>query len=260
MQDPDKDKQNMLNNIDRTEDKISLEKQVLKIINDKKIKPRPKWHFILNELFFWAICILLVVMASLVVSIFIYTLIDSDNGVINNTGLVFGYLEYFLALFFWISIFLVIAALAYFDFIKTKYGYRRFFKATYIVIGIYLSLGTIFYLTNSFEFIERFFINKVPYYHIVSKTKMSIWSRPEEGFLGGDVREIYGEKSCANSTSSNAISKIILKDFHGEVWDIKYNQTKWNIIDCLSKYDRIRILGKNSSNDKLFEAKEILDW
>ncbi len=238
-----------------------VEAQVLQMISDKKIKVKPKWHFFVNEAIFWVLCVSLVVIASLALSVFIYTLFDSNDAVALQSGGVFSYLVYFIDLLFWLTIFLAVAVLAYFDFIKTKYGYRQFFQVTYIVIAVYILLGVVFYFTNTFEYVDRFFINEVPYYHEVSNTKLSVWSRSEDGLLGGEILEIEGIKACTDlgAVPSTSTTKITLLDFHGGVWVIKTDDAKWHTEDCLKFSDKIKISGSIAESG-IFKAANIWGW
>jgi len=140
--------------------------RVLKTINEKHIKPKPKCVLFLIELSFWIISSALVIMASLMLSVFIYTIFGHWNSnIVINTDIYVSNFKHFLYNFFWIIMFLFIALLAYINFLKTKYSHRIIILATRIVVVVYILLGLIFYYTKCFECVHNIFLNYFPFYH-----------------------------------------------------------------------------------------------
>jgi uncharacterized BrkB/YihY/UPF0761 family membrane protein len=142
-----------------------VESEILKKISKGEIKPRPKWFFFLKELFFWVVCAFLVLVASLFLSVFLHMITDGDEYAFLGMKLFAGDYEYLTYAFFWIVLFLFVALLAYFDFLKTKNSHRIFTKATYIVIVLYIILASVFHYNNYCETVRKIVIDSIPFYH-----------------------------------------------------------------------------------------------
>jgi len=146
------------------EELLHAKSQILNLIKQKKIKLRPKWHFILSEIFFWVICTLLVILASFALGTFINTLLNGNDGLLLGENSIGKEGLYIFRSFFWVCIFFFIAMLAYLDFVKLRRGYKLFTSATKIIVAVYILLSIIIYVTGTFECMEQFFIKNVPYY------------------------------------------------------------------------------------------------
>ncbi len=242
-----------------------LELKILKKITEDKLEPIPKWQFFIKESFIWLVYSLIVVFASLILSIFIYCVLDTNTDLLERAGIYTCGIGHFICCLFWLLFFIFIALSARFCFLKTNYSYRILFRATHITIATLVILASIFYYYNVHEFLEKIVINNVPHYSEYFRTKMTLWSQPDRGLLSGKITYISEDNICINPKNvydvphlSNKIS-IEISDFHNKKWNIKTDDTLLYFTGCISVGDEIRIFGKTHDSNT-FDVKEIWRW
>lgn len=175
----------------RDEKSTKLSESVLEKIEEKKIRPEPKWKFLLRDYFVWSFGIFSVLIGAAAFSVILYMLRASDWGLYENIdnnffSFLIGSLPYF-----WIGILLVFIFAADYNFKHTKSGYKY---KTYAVVlaSIFISVisGALLFNIGAGRAIDNAFAERVPLYkHAVNKMhkQRMMWDRPQEGFLSGVI-------------------------------------------------------------------------
>ncbi|MBN2087028.1 hypothetical protein JW758_01640 [Candidatus Peregrinibacteria bacterium] len=190
-----------------------LSKTILERIKKDKIKPIPRWQFVLMHLLLWSAYLIAIVLGALAFSI-IFRLISgiewemvrrAGKGPIRGFFLILPYL--------WLIILGVVLFIAGRVFEKTKKGYR--FKQIIIVlssVAISLVLGVILYFVGVGHSVENVLINRVGPYAEWRDDRDRFLVAPNEGVLVGRVIEIKPDE------------ELLIIDFMSEKWvvDISY--------------------------------------
>ncbi len=157
-------------------------------------------------------------------------------------GFVFKTLPYF-----WLLIFGVFGAFAYYSFRHTKKGYRYSFVL--VVLGCLVAsfaLGFGLQRVGVAERTERFIYERFPAYEKIVSLREMRWARPEDGVLAG---EIWGRIEGG----------FALEDLKGNSWKV---MARPEVMDPRLKIRRgmqVRIIGEKIDQG-LFEAEKVLPW
>lgn len=217
----------------------NISQEILAKIKD--IKPKPRWQFLLKNYIVWFLASLALIISSLALAVVFYMMIDNDWDVyssISNSLLEF----IFLTLpYFWLMFLGIFILIAYYYFRHTKKGYKfslvKIFLAS-LVINILL--GTFLYNIGIGQAIDNIVAQRVPFYKELINKRQHIWSRIDDGLLGGIVVTIEEEY-------------LTVKDMEGNVWTIQhFNTTTPNFIK-LGVGQPVRIIGQkiDSQNFKM---------
>lgn len=188
----------------------NIANRILKAIQEKKLKPKGRWQFILKNVFMWTSGILALLFSAVAFSVMIYLLNNMDLAfaATRDTSALkalFMTLPYFWVFFIGAFIFVV-----YHQVRHTRKGYLYTVPkiiATSIVLSILLGAG--FSFIGWGEKIDHTISSNSPFYGEVINPQIHFWSMPEEGRLVGLVKNV-------NSDSV----KLIDKD--GKTWDLKF--------------------------------------
>ncbi len=215
-------------------------------LKKEKIKPLPRWRFVLVDVSYWAIIVLAIIFSAIAFSVGIYLLFQIDWDILKYSpkgawGSFFIYIPYV-----WLIV-LVMLMFAVFYFIrKTKEGYKykwivimlSFFSLT-MAIGVAAHFAQIGRMTDDFAY------RKVPLYRNIAPGNERMWQRAEEGFLGGKVDYISEDK-------------IGIRGPRGEMWEVLVSEKtfyKGNL--KMKEGDFVKMTGKIKENG-LFEAELIM--
>lgn len=223
----------------------NVSQKAFKAIKIKKIKPRPRWEFLLKDYVVWVIFGLAVLIGSLSVSIIIFMIRSSGWDSIAR----FNSFKPMLANipYFWILILAIFLFLAYYNFKHTKGGYK-YNPYLIIIISVLISavLGSVVYGMGGGKKMEEIFYHKLPIYQKIMNQGARIWISPQEGRLAGVVMGKYD-------------INFALKDFSGKVWIVVLRDEGVENQDSIKMGNRVKILGEQISENK-FEADFIRPW
>jgi len=223
----------------------NVSQKALKTIRTKKIKPKPKWEFLLKDYVVWAIFGLSVLIGSLSVSIIIFMVSNSGwDGIAKFSSLKPMLLN---IPYFWILILIVFLFLAYYNFKHTKGGYKHN-PYLIIIISILISavLGSVVYGMGGGKKMEEVFYQKLPLYQKIMNHGARILMSPQEGRLAGIIITEYN-------------LNFSLKDFNGKIWIIVLRGESAENQDLIKVGTRVKIIGEQVSKNK-FEADYIKSW
>ncbi len=198
----------------------NLTQKIIEKIEQHKLKPKPKWEFILKEYFVWALATISLIIGSLGFAVVIYMIKNNDWDLYDRVSpslfsFVFASLPYF-----WIILLAIFILLVYYIFRQTKAGYKHRIVLIFIFsIVLSILLGTIFYSTGLGAKLERQFDERLPIYRRLMDTRMRMWDRPKDsGILAGRILNILNQQ------------ELNLEDLHNRHWIVIYNQEIYPLI------------------------------
>jgi len=230
------------------EELIKKSQELINKIKSRGIKQKPRWYYIIENIIFWGIFSLSIILGGISFSIILYAIGESDFNLLRNLSSpgirsFISFLPFIWILF--LGICLTIAALGIRN---TKKGYR--YSLLWILgINILLSIlfGLLFFYTGGGQKIEEIFAKRIPIYRGIEERKISKWSSSESGFLSGVILEKQSDDI------------LLLEDFTGERWQINIKDIVINFRLSLEPGEKIKIIGI-ASEENVFIAEEIRVW
>ena len=221
--------------------------KILETIKEKKMKPTPRFKFLLKS-YAWAIlAFLMVVFGSLAVSVIIFYFKNEDWSLYRQAG--FSQLNFMLMMipYFWVILSLVFVLLAYYNFRHTKFGYRYRFSAVVLsYFALSILIGSVAYASGAGEGIEGlFFNNNLVFYGQLMEKRQEVWNRPEKGFIAGEIVLFDANRN-----------EIEVLDPAQKTWIVDISAIHLPPFVKLNTAQRIRVIGKIMS-DNLIKAQAI---
>ncbi len=226
-----------------------LSQTVLKKIEEERIRPYPKWRFILRRSFITTLFVMSILLGSLASGVAIFQLTHAEwdlyqhftHSILEFTVLIVPY--------FWLVFMIGFTAFTIYFFRHTERGYR------YSAIGLALASiavsvagGFLFYKMGLSERLEAVFQDRIPIYRTLQERRMKLWVSPERGLLAGKIIEVMPGK------------KFKLRDFRGNSWLIVFGEDiLWRRGLSPTKNLQIKIIGQIQKKG-VFIAKEIRPW
>ncbi len=221
--------------------------ELLKKIQDKKIKQNSLWKFVFKNFIFWMLFSFSVIIGGLSFSIIIFYLNQTEVDLfldINNLKIEFLFK---ILPFFWIIFFILFLVTSVYGIRHTKTGYRY---SSFLVFGSSIILSILFafffFFLGSAKQIEEIFSENIVIYNSFKEKKIAIWSKPKDGFLSGKVL-------------SKETERLILEDFNGKKWEIDYKNVLSRGRLVLEQNKQIKLIGK-IKNENIFVAEKIRPW
>ncbi|MEI8360525.1 MAG: hypothetical protein WCG01_00080 [bacterium] len=222
----------------------TISDKVLNKIKTEKIAPKPRWQFQLRDSGRWLGFSLLIVIATASVGLLMYFWSDGPwlHGGRFGFGLLFGRMPLIL-----ISLFILGALFALYDFRNTGRGYRLSIKSVSLVlIAMAILFGWLFYYLGLSQDLDSV-ISKAPYYQDRQMYMMQVWQNPSNGLIAGQISKIVNEQS------------FYLKDFAGKEWLVDASGALWrhNLIPEIGL--EIKLIGTaNGNNFKTDEVRPLI--
>lgn len=185
-----------------------LTEKILGKIKKEKIKPLPKWHFLLKKSFIWSFFGGSVVLGGIAFSGALFQLNnitwefhrDVSSSLV---GFIFMILPYF-----WGILLILFLASAYYNFKHTETGYRHnIFWIAGLSILISLLFGSGLYASGITDKIEENF-QRIPLYQQMHLKRMQIWNQVERGLLSGKILKIEDNQM------------LLLEDLEKKEWNV----------------------------------------
>lgn len=226
--------------------------KVLSRIKEEKIKPKPRWQFLLKNYFVWLAFAVSVLVGAISFCVIIFFFFSNDWDIYKYLK-VNPFQHFIFSLpYLWIIVLLAFLALAYYNYKHTKSGYRC---ETYVILGLSILASVILGLLFHFglgmgEKIDNHLSNNLPVYSRLHAycNRQNIWSQPEKGLLGGKIKEIIGD------------NEFKLEDFKGLVWQIEEDEEVLMPAGFVVAVGRkVKLVGEKRA-ERYFWAKEIRPW
>lgn len=167
--------------------------KALEKIMKGKITQKSRWRFVVRNTFLWILGFFSVIAGAIVVSVIIFTLINSDMDLHRE---IYGYvMSGFTMLFIivWIVITGGFMALCDMSIRNTRRGY--IYPLWVILVGdVLLSIffGSIFYFSGMGCFIDRVLGAHIYHYQDVETRRATLFHKPEHGILMGQIVDSVG--------------------------------------------------------------------
>jgi hypothetical protein len=210
-------------------------------------RPAPRWVFLLRNRLVLAAFVIAVLLGGISVSVILFAIQQTDFNL--TTHMSHSALEMLLGLlpFIWIVLVILALVLSMYAVLYSQRGYK------YTLVRLLLDsaalsvlLGTLFFIAGGAQKLEHAFAVNVSIYESIQEKKVVLWTRPEEGFLSGEILD-------ANATT------IRLKDFNHTEWRIDYDEAFTHSSVLLEPGEKIKVIGTIKSSGQ-FAAQEIRPW
>ncbi len=182
-----------------------ISKSVIDKIDEKHIKPIPKWQFVLMNVAMWTLFVATILLGGIATGIVILKLFNTQWALVPRVGS-----KFFIVLpYIWFGLLALMIFIGSKIFERTKKGYK-YSHWTIAGVSILASIiiGCIFYATHTAENVEETMQRHVPAYKELQKIREKVWHAPEEGMLPGRIIEGSSE------------TLIILNDLTGQTWEV----------------------------------------
>ncbi len=241
-----------------------LSQSILKKIQQEKIKPVPKYYFILKNISFWILFLFMFVFGFISFSVILFSINNTEFDLFDSLSETSGIAHFFNLLpLLWILFIGIFLGIAIWGLKHTKRGYK--IAISFLFFGNILGsmiLGSLVYGFGGAEKIENILDENVNIYESVRKKHQKFWANPEaSGRLAGIIQEINFEENY-----------LELQDLKGKKWKVsfsKINKRTKNLLRKISKNNfqennqkntskniSIKLKGKISKNN-IFEAERI---
>ena len=221
--------------------------KLIATIKEKKIRPVPRWHFLLKNSLFIGGFMLAVLLGGLAFSVVLFSIQQTDFILISHMS--HSGLEFFLSLLpvFWIVMLLVFCLIGMYGLRYSRKGYK-YSLARQVGFSAVLSIliGTLFFISGGGHWLEHVFAVNVGLYESVQEKKIKLWVMPEEGHLAGSIETIEE-------------NSFRLVDFHGHSWNIDFSDASVAPVVLLEAGEEIKVIGAKTG-DGQFRAEEIRPW
>jgi hypothetical protein len=188
-------------------DEQSSAQKIIEKIKEARIKPKPRWEFLLKNYLIWAIFAVAISVGSLAFGVIIFMFKNANwQSYAANEGIAKKLL---ISLpYFWFIILIIFIIIAFYNLKHTPKGYKYnplLVVAASIIASI--MIGSIVYATGGGEKLEDIFYRRMPFYQKIIKFHGQMMLAPEKGRVPGVVIEV---------TQDN----ILIQDFRGNIWNI----------------------------------------
>lgn len=214
-----------------------MDEEIIKIIEERKIKPAPRSYFLAKNFFYWLVSALSLAIAGLSFGLIIFLLTNSDWYLYKYLNTSQAQYALLAMPYLWFFVLAVFSIFAYSYFRSTKKGYRY----DYIVVfsggaSAVLILGVIFLGLGACENVH-IALKRISTYESLVYDKDDAWSNPEKGLLAGKVIRV----------DDNANFAIL--DSNGKIWNIKTDLAKLPGGVNLKNGQTVRLIGIASAGN-----------
>jgi hypothetical protein len=221
-----------------------LSNRILKEIEQRRLKPRPAFYFLAKRSMFWSLALGAIMLGGLSVALGLFVIGDFfATGGRNANDMPFDDLMPLLPVL-WLVCFAALIASAYIGFANTRSGYR-YRPRTVIAAAVASSviLGAALHQAEAGRLLHETLSRWIPAYRDYTYVPYAEWSRPDAGYLGGEVQSVAGET-------------MQLEDFQGKLWTVDISQATVKFSDPLIEEGDVAIRGERTGPET-FRARII---
>lgn len=216
-----------------------LSQDIIGKIKKEHIEQKSEFIFLLKNIAIWSVFLISIFLGGVAVSLLMTALFEIEFDVFRHP--VIPRFQYFLTVvpLLWILFVFVFFFLAHIFIKNTKKGYK--IPLAYLLIGnisTSLFLGVIFYFSGGADFLDQKTPLGTPRHH----HRMEFWSRPNEGFLSGEILRFENG------------SLFLLEDFQETIWRVDgsdLSEPFWKTEEELIGKN-IRLIGEVSGKNEFF--------
>ena len=214
-------------------------------IDAEKLAPRPFYFFMAKRAVFWALAGLSFAIGAMCFALAIFVTSDFYyTGGKAFDEMPFDELTSGLP-FVWLLSSLLLAVSATFSIGQTSRGYRV--KRSYVLTAVStasIAMGVLLYGFDVGGKVHQSLSSHFPSYRAATHIPYAEWSRPQAGFLGGEVLSVIDEKA------------LMLRAFNDEIWTVDISTAKIDLEEKLIDEGDIAIAGAETG-DHQFKAVSI---
>jgi len=225
-------------------EKEKFNQEILEKIQELKIKPRARWHFLLKNYAIWISGILALLVGAASFSVIIYLSSYNDFAIRQDIHKSLGEMLLLTLPYFWLIFLGFFMFIVYYNLKHTKTGYRYSVGLiVFITVGASIFLGGIFFAAGLGQELDEVFGKNMPLYSEMVNPHMDFWSNPEDGRLIGIL------------VAQNNEDSFILVDKNRQEWTILIRGNSF--ISVPTANQPLRLIGEKKS-DNTFEVFKIL--
>lgn len=228
---------------------LTLQKQILERIKSQGVRPTAKGYFRARDYVLWLLIGVFVAALGVGASMVAFLMRGIDRGLYAKLGLTFAQKVFYAVPSFWIVATILVAAIAFVNFRRTRKGYRLSAKhIAVITIASGVAFGSIIYALDVSKYIDRAAAENIPLYNSVVPLNTNTWFDPDHGLLAGYVK--------TRTTNEN----FTLRDQNFDLWTVTGKDVSFSPSDFkFQSGDHIKIIGKKIGDLK-FQVVEIRPW
>jgi hypothetical protein len=225
-----------------------LEKKVLEAIEKQNLTPKPYAYFLARRSVFWALAALSILLGAVSVAMGIFAIQDMmQEGGRQFNDMPFDDILQSLPVI-WLVCFILFCFSAYYGLRRTRRGYRyRPLSVMALIILASLGLGWLLHVAQAGQFINNALSVHFASYANYTHVPYAEWSRPDDGYLGGEVQSVEAGKS------------LVLKDFSGDEWAVDISTAINDVKNQGLVGEDIAIRGERTGRSS-FKAKTLEDF
>jgi hypothetical protein len=222
-----------------------LERKVLDAIERRNLKPRPAYVFFARRSVFWGLALLSVCFGGISFAVLLYALSDPLVGGFRSFDEV-PFEDVLLGIpALWAVTMPLFIASAYFGLRHTRRGYR--WQPALIValsLSASLAVGGLLHGLGAGSRAHEFLKARLPYYAQLTHIPHAEWSRPDEGYLGGNADRLVDPNT------------LELTDFRGKRWRVDIAGARVLLDSAIEEEGDVAIRGRRTG-DATFRAETI---
>lgn len=234
-----------------TAQKLNLSGTVLDRIEKECIEPLPRWHFLFSEVTMWILWVFSILVGAAAVAVMVYVSMLAGYSQYEATHETLFELMLDVMPWLWGAIFVLMAAIAYFNMRSTRKGYK--YPMWQIVISsLVLSVigGLGLNQLGAGHFIEESLATSMPLYPSFEKRERGWWLHPEDGLLIG--------RFVSNDASTTVANFI---DADEKEWVIVIDELNPRDLEVFYSGEVVKILGvQGTTSLAVFHGCGVFPW
>jgi hypothetical protein len=225
-----------------------LERKILDEIERRKLKPKPALYFLARRSMFWLLTMLSVLLGGISMAVALFAMQDyAATGGRGFSDMPFDDILTSLPVV-WLIVVPLLMVSAVFSLRHTRRGYRfRAVSVLALVTGASVLLGLALHAADAGRLTHEFLAARVPSYAAYTHVPYAEWSRPDNGYLGGEVLAVEGS------------ARLRLKAFDGLEWTVDISTARIDVSGPLADEGDIAIRGTRTG-PSTFKAETIAEF
>lgn len=227
---------------------LSTSEKIVAEIENKQLKPRPRWQFIVKKYSILSFTLASLILGSLAFSLVLHLMNSEDWGIQSISRGRFLYLMFISLPFAWLIFLVLFIVSVFYNFRQLRNGYkypcRTIVLSALITIVFFGSLAALFGLNKT---IHTALSKQSPFYREAFDPRSQAWNRPQVGFLAGQIIKLNDDG-------------LMIRDPRANDWQIEIDTNTIIAPEVkLELNEQIKVIGA-IDHDFDFDAQEIVPW
>lgn len=176
--------------MDKQDQQMNISKKILEAIETRKVKPKPRWYFAIQEGSIWTLGLVTTFCGAVAISttLFVFATAPFRFHPATHESPIRFWIEFMPML--WVVLFVSFVFATDYFLRKTKKGYKYgFVVLTISSVTLSVVLGYVGFLIGLGEFIDRGLGSRIPFHTPTQVMIQKMWSQPSKGLLTGTIVE-----------------------------------------------------------------------